>query len=122
MLKATCHCGNITLSTAELPESITSCNCSICHRLGALWAYYNQSEVEVQNLNADDLSYAWGEKTMIFHRCANCGCTTHYTTTEDDGNELIAINTRMVSAAKINSVPVRYFDGAVSWEYIDEKF
>ena len=30
-----CHCGNLKLSANEAPDSMTSCNCSICNRLGA---------------------------------------------------------------------------------------
>ncbi len=120
MLEAKCHCGNIVLSTTELPESVTSCNCSICHSLGALWAYYNLPDVGIKNSNPADSIYEWGEKTMSFHRCENCGCTTHYTRTEDDGNRLVAINTRMVSPAQMESISIRYFDGAVSWKYIEE--
>ena len=120
MLEAKCHCGNIVLSTTEIPESVTSCNCSICHSLGALWAYYNLPDVGIKNSNPADSIYEWGEKTMSFHRCENCGCTTHYTRTEDDGNRLVAINTRMVSPAQMESISIRYFDGAVSWKYIEE--
>lgn len=120
MLEARCHCGKLVLSTAEMPESITSCNCSICHILGALWAYYDLTDVEIKNSNPTDSIYEWGEKTMSFHRCDNCGCTTHYTRTEDNGNRLVAINTRMVSPEVMGSIPVRHFDGAVSWKYTQD--
>jgi len=102
-----------------MPESVTTCNCSICYSLGALWAYYDLTDIEIKNSNPADSIYEWGEKTMTFHRCDNCGCTTHYTSTEDDGKQLIAINTRMVSREIMDSIPVQYFDGAVSWKYVN---
>ena len=30
----TCHCKKISLSATVAPDSLTSCNCSICNRLG----------------------------------------------------------------------------------------
>lgn len=57
---------------------------------------------------------------MTFHRCAQCGCTTHYTTTEDDGKEIIAINSRMADPSDIEGIRIRIFDGFDRWEYVDE--
>jgi hypothetical protein len=38
-MKGTCHCGNVTWTLDTPPESVTACNCTICRRYGALWAY-----------------------------------------------------------------------------------
>ena len=120
MFEATCHCGNIRLSVNSPADSLTSCNCSICHRLGALWAYYSASEVIIDVGGDSSVAYEWGDKTMKYHRCCRCGCTTYYTTTESNGNRLVAINCRMVDPKVIESLQVKYFDGAVSWRYLDE--
>jgi hypothetical protein len=120
MFHAECHCGNIKLVASEPPSEITSCNCSICNRLGALWAYYDEETVRVTIGDASISTYSWGEKTITYHRCENCGCTTHYTTTEDDGNRLIAINCRMAQLSDISDIPVREFDGLFTWKYLDE--
>lgn len=35
MIESSCHCGAVKLQIdAELPETLTSCNCSICKRYG----------------------------------------------------------------------------------------
>jgi hypothetical protein len=120
MLSVECHCGNIKLLVEDSPESLTSCNCSICHRLGALWAYFDLAEVGFSIGEMSTNTYAWGEKTITYHRCGECGCTTHYTATEADGGELVAINCRMAPQAQIRDIPVREFDGLNSWKYRDE--
>jgi hypothetical protein len=117
---ASCHCGNLKLFAKLSPVSLTSCNCSICYRLGALWAYYNRAEVEIVTGDQPAASYTWARKTIRYHHCANCGCTTHYTSTERDGNELVAINARMAPVALTSQIPIRQFDGLVSWRYLDE--
>ena len=45
MIEAACHCGAVKLSVPARPDTVTECNCSICRRLGARWAYYSPSEV-----------------------------------------------------------------------------
>jgi len=40
MITGSCHCGAVHIAVAEAPASVKSCNCSICRRLGTLWAYY----------------------------------------------------------------------------------
>ena len=120
MFKATCHCGAVELLASYLPESVTSCNCSICHRLGAHWAYYDEKDVEML-FDVKALStYQWGRKTLELHRCTHCGCATHYTAVEEDGSLLVAINSRMVETSVTEGIPVRRFDGAVSWKYLDD--
>ncbi len=57
---------------------------------------------------------------MLFFHCARCGCVTHYETTEASGNNWVGINFRMMNASLITTIPVRYFDGATTYKYIDE--
>ncbi|MCY4045869.1 MAG: GFA family protein [Cellvibrionales bacterium] len=117
MFNASCHCGHITLKASYSPESITRCNCSICHRIGALWAYYPVADVAI-DANAPLINYQWGKKRITFHSCSNCGSTTHYTMTRNDGSLRTAINSRMVDAKAIDAIPVKIFDGADSWQYL----
>jgi len=119
MHTASCHCGNIKLKVEGLPETVTACNCSICHRLGAEWAYYQPAEVIISHTDQATKTYAWGDQYIDFHHCPNCGCATHYTTTEKCDSERVAINSRMFDYELIRDILVRKFDGAESWKYID---
>ena len=119
MFEASCHCGDIILKTERPPETVTSCNCSICHRLGALWGYYLQEKVEFAKFT-EQHKYSWGKQSITYHSCKRCGCTTHYTSTREDGSYRIAINTRMAARSATENIRVRHFDGADSWKYLDE--
>jgi len=121
MLNVECHCGNLKLLANALPASLTSCNCSICHRLGALWAYFDLRDVEISRGDKPTRTYSWGEETITYHRCAECGCTTHYTASEADGSELIALNCRIAPTSQLHALTVREFDGLVGWKYRDEE-
>ena len=48
-----------------------------------------------------------------------CACTTHYTSNRKDGSVKVGVNTRMAEHESIKDVPVRLFDGANTWKYID---
>lgn len=119
MFEASCHCANVKLTAKELPSSLTECNCSICRRYGALWAYYPAAKVEIVTAPGDTLTYAWDKKTIDFHRCPDCGCCTHYTSQRDDGSTRVAINARMAAPDVVVGIRLRHFDGARSWSYLD---
>jgi len=110
-MKVECHCGNITLEAAE-PDELTSCNCSICRRYQALWAYYSPAEVHVCTGGSGEEVYIWGDKELEFVRCANCGCVTHYRTVEGQADPILAINFRLADSQQIEALPKRYFNGA----------
>jgi hypothetical protein len=116
MVNLECHCGNVSLKAAELATSVTNCNCSICRRLGVLWAYYSPEQVEVVCSKEASRTYIWGDEYLEFHHCAICGCSTHYTVTDKYMREFkqgrIAINFRLLDADTVASIPVRVFDGA----------
>jgi hypothetical protein len=120
MFHAQCHCGNVHLQTEIAPTSVTECNCSICHRYGARWAYFEVSDVTVITTQPT-VTYRHGDKTIDFHHCSTCGCLTHYSTTEhcDAADTRIAINTRMCPTELTESLPIRHFDGAVSYTFLD---
>lgn len=117
---AQCHCGNIKISATDTPTSLTSCNCSICHRIGALWAYFQASDVEIQIQNTPTSIYQWDKKEIDFHHCTQCGCTTHYQSIHREGYLQVAINARMALPDHVSNIPVRRFDGANTWKYLDD--
>ena len=66
-------------------------------------------------------SYSHGDKTLAFHSCAVCGCTTHWENLkpEADDKPYMAVNLRLAAADVVAGVPVRHFDGAETWAFID---
>ena len=116
MVTASCHCGKITLVLETAPEQVTSCNCSICRRLGTLCAYYRPAQVRVSGATA---TYMWGDKSMAFHRCPTCGCHTHWTPVPEGGSERMGVNARMLEPEVLAQARVRRFDGADTWKYLD---
>jgi len=120
MLTASCHCGAVSLEIDEKPESLTECTCSVCHRLGAQWAYYTRLQVRVISSPEMTTAYVWGDKTIEFYFCKTCGCSTHWESVEKNQDSRIAVNARTMRLEDISDIPVRLFDGASTWEFLDQ--
>ena len=114
---ASCHCGAVQLKLAKLPSTLTSCNCSICRRYSALWAYCPPADVQI--LADDTTGYSKGSKKLVFYHCKHCGCVTHYRPVAGGIDQKIAVNARMLDAELIQRLTVRQFDGADSLSYLD---
>lgn len=117
MINGACHCGAANFSLAVPPERIVACNCSICRRYAALWVHAPPADGVVLNVpEGATNTYSWGDKNLIFHSCKTCGCVTHWMGT--DGGRF-AVNFRMVAPEDYKYIPVRCFDGADSWTFLD---
>jgi hypothetical protein len=102
-------------------QKLTQCNCSICRRYGALWAYQQRKALTIRSARASLRSYAWGRKQYEFFHCAICGCVTHYEQEEKqpDGSDMAAVNMRNVAdPASIADLPIRLLDGDGSWKVL----
>ena len=48
MLDLACLCGQLRLSLLARPAYIHECNCTLCRKTGARWAYFHPSDVKVE--------------------------------------------------------------------------
>ena len=119
MIEATCHCGAIRIAVPRRPRTLTNCNCSICRRYGALWAYYRASDVRIDSASAGRHGYVWGDREIRFVRCADCGCVTHWEPIVPRLADRMAVNARLFDPDALGPVRIRRFDGATSWRYLD---
>ncbi|GIL05308.1 MAG: hypothetical protein AMXMBFR72_11090 [Betaproteobacteria bacterium] len=119
MLTATCHCGAVRITVPRRPRSLTLCNCSICRRLGALWAYCPADKVRVEAAPGATHAYAWGDRTLRFVRCKSCGCVTHWEPLKRRPGSKMGVNARNFEPHEVAGARLRRLDGASSWKYLD---
>lgn len=105
-----CHCGDVRFEvTAEITNA-SSCNCSICGRVGWLMASVSPAQFKLlssANMQAD---YQFGSKTMHHLFCRNCGIRS-FGTYAADGQEKIVVNLRCLDGLDVDALPVQKFDG-----------
>jgi len=118
MIETSCHCGAVRLKLPHRPQMLTSCNCSLCRRVGAVWGYYKSSEVTVDAKAGTTVAYVQGDRTLAMHHCATCGCITHWQSLPSSDDRM-GVNYRLADPTEIASVRVRHLDGADTWTYLD---
>ena len=120
MLRATCHCGAVRLEVDDLPDSLTECNCSVCYRYGARWAYYTRAGARVLTTQEHMVAYLCNDRVIEFYHCRHCGCLTHYEDVEKAPDSRLAVNARMFPPQEMERIQVRHFDGAGTWKFLNE--
>ncbi len=110
-VEGSCHCGKVQWTYDSPIESTTACNCTICRRIGALWAYgYEGVALKFSGITQ---SYMRG-KEIEFHFCASCGCSVYYLgkSKNDQGQRKGAINLRGAKEPEsIAHLLIDHFDG-----------
>ena len=110
MLHASCHCGAVRLEIARKPRTLTECNCSICRRYAARWAYTTKKSVRILSKPNSRATYVYDNKNFEYHFCKHCGCVTHYERINVKNTNGIAVNARMIDPDELGSPPVRSLD------------
>ncbi len=119
MLKGSCHCGAAHWTLEGDPGPITACNCTLCRRYGALWAY--DYEGERITLAGPTSSYTRAGKKnpaleILF--CASCACVLSWRgmRLEKDGRRRMAVNVRLAPPEAVADLPIDHFDGLDTFE------
>jgi hypothetical protein len=117
-MRGSCHCGAVELEVSAPPAEVSECNCSLCRRLGGLWAYYHPDEVRILRGSEALAGYVQGDRTLAVRHCTTCGCTTHWeplpgTEAAADGpRPRMGVNARLLDGFDKDAVAVRKVDGA----------
>ncbi|MFO1016276.1 MAG: hypothetical protein U1E03_01685 [Hyphomonadaceae bacterium] len=117
-LKGACHCGACGWTLHGDPGSITACNCSLCVRIGALWAY--DFEDERISITGPTSAYARKNKTdpaLEIHFCPTCSNVVCWRglRLEPDGRRRMAVNVRLAPLEGVAHLAIDHFDGADSF-------
>ena len=109
MLKLSCLCGQVRIETPKRPDFINECNCTLCSKSGARWAYFHPSDVGIEGSTT---GYSPAAEIRF---CANCGSTTHFILTASAaskfGNVQVGVNVRLADEKDLAGIEVRYPDG-----------
>lgn len=111
MIQGACDCGAVRWRFEGEPEGATACNCTLCRRYGALWAYdYEGRGIEA---SGETQSYVRGEAWIEFHFCSRCGCVTFWRARQEDeeGRRRMAVNLRLAEPEAVAHIPIDHFDG-----------
>ncbi|HKT76639.1 MAG TPA: aldehyde-activating protein [Sphingobium sp.] len=115
MIDLSCLCGQVRVAMDKRPDFIHECNCMLCSKSGARWAYVHPSEVQVEGVVQSYCRQDKADPGAEIHFCGRCGSTTHFTLTASTvakfGNSMMGINMRLADEAELAGVELRYPDG-----------
>ena len=115
MLKLSCLCGQIRIEIQKRPDFINECNCTLCSKSGARWAYFHPSEVSVEGTTKGYSREDKDDPAAELQFCPNCGSTTHFTLTPSAvakfGNIQLGVNVRLADERDLAEIELRYPDG-----------
>ena len=110
-----CHCGAVTFAAPSPPDWVVQCGCSICSKLGVLWAYYPDNTIVPEGKTA---TYSCNNHVIGFHRCVHCGCTTHWKTLGKDFGRM-AINARLLETLDRARIQIRVVEQPTAGVFAD---
>jgi hypothetical protein len=114
MLTGTCHCGAANWTLVGEPGSITACNCTLCRRYGALWAYdYENERIQIQGTVRSYARATKANPSLEILFCPNCACVLSWRGLglDENGRRRIAVNLRLAPPEKVADLPIDQFDG-----------
>ncbi len=118
-LVGACHCGAVRLRIPAAPKECTRCNCSLCRRLAATWAYFPFGTVQVEGHPQNTQEYVQGDRMLRTIHCATCGCVTHWEPVDPEAHPKHGVNMNNFPPQLIDGVRIRRIDGADTWQYLD---
>jgi len=109
-MKGSCHCGRVTIELPHAPEYLNQCNCTSCYQLGTLWGYYTKAEVAIDGTPKAYRRADMHPPQINFNFCDQCGCTTHWSPTENASFDRVGVNMRLFDRSELAGIEVRYGD------------
>ena len=113
MLEGSCDCGAVHIELDDTPGEVTTCNCGVCRRYGALWSYFHPSRVRLLPPQGATSIHTRAKRNLEFHFCTTCGCVTHWAPV-DKRYERMGVNMRLFAPELLASLEVEECDAA-SW-------
>lgn len=113
-LKGKCLCGAVTWTFEGMPEQATICNCTACHRYGALWIYDFEGErVSVSGPTTGFTRSDLPEAPFLENRfCVTCHCLICWRALDEaDGRRRMAVNLRLSELEPVAHLKMRRCNG-----------
>ncbi len=119
MLEGSCHCGAAGWTLTGDPGSVTACNCTLCRRYGALWAYdYENERIRLRGTSRAYARADEADPALEIRFCPTCGCVLCWggLKADGDGRRRMAVNLRLAAPEAVAHLPIDHFDGLDRYE------
>lgn len=119
MLEGSCFCGAAGWEMDGDPGPVTACNCTLCRRYGALWAYdFENGRIRLRGEVKAFRRPGKADPALEILFCATCASVVAWRglRLEPDGRRRMAVNIRLADPEAVADLPIDHFDGLDSFE------
>lgn len=119
VLSGRCHCGNAGWRMSGDPGPVTACNCTLCRRYGALWAYdYEHERIAIDGDTRIYTRVGKADPALEIHFCPTCACVVCWRglRLHEGGRRRMAVNVRLADPDAVAHLPIDHFDGLDSFD------
>ncbi len=106
-----CHCGAVAYTVEVDTEQALKCNCSICTKLGAVWAFAPKAKFNLNKGAGKQGDYLFNKKVLHHRFCTTCGIESYAEGTGPDGSPMVGINLRCVGGVDVDKLNPKPWDG-----------
>ena len=106
-----CHCGGIAFEVEGELDSVTTCNCSICQRKGAMMWFVTRAALDLKTPESAMATYTFNKHSIQHRFCPRCGIHPFGEAQTPEGNAMAAINVRCLDEVDLDALSVQAFDG-----------
>ena len=106
-----CHCGRVRFRATTAIAELFECNCSICSKRGALWAFVKAPQFELVQGQDALADYQFNRKVIHHLFCRSCGVGAFSKGESDDGSVGYGINVRCLDDVDVGTLTLTPYDG-----------
>ena len=106
-----CHCGAVAFDVDLDVSGALKCNCSICSKLGAVWAFAPRASFKLKAGEGALGDYQFGKKNLHHRHCTACGVETFAEGAMPDGTPTIGVTLRCIDGMDVDKLSPNLWDG-----------
>ncbi|MBK7862256.1 MAG: GFA family protein [Archangiaceae bacterium] len=104
--QGSCHCGAVTFSVDVELKGLTTCNCSMCGRTGAIMAFVPADKLKMLTGSDRLTDYQFGKKRIHHTFCSVCGVRPFAHGVAPDGSPSAMVNVRCLEGVDAHTLEV----------------
>jgi hypothetical protein len=106
-----CHCGRVRFEASSALTPVVACNCSICAKRGALWAFVKAPDFKLWQGAEALADYQFGARKLHHLFCSTCGIGSYSRGRDSAGQDTFAVNVRCLDGVDLDALTLTPFDG-----------
>ena len=110
--EGSCQCGAVTFSADLDLDSVVTCNCSRCQRLGSVLTFAPRAALRVHQGLEGMSEYRFNRNVIAHKFCPVCGIEPFGLGTGPDGAEVAAVNVNCLHGVDPRALTPHHYDGA----------